>query len=416
MFSFVSKVIKSTLPTLGSIYVRLDKGDFYPGEQISGTILLDLYTNWSNDRVYLTIVGIEQTKVVEQKQDPHNNNKPENIVHEDSNPFFSNQVPVYQFPGGSMPAGQYTFPFTFILQQGIPSSFSHFFKEHGTDCYAAVVYEMRASLESGHNSDPALQFSVPFNVSQPAALGTGMTKKEIDQKIKSCCCIDKGQSKLTTYFEKSEYLVGEPAYMIAEVDNTQSKAKINKIEGIFKQELTIRAKNYTHNIHRDINTYTLSGIGPGESRIGGDALRLQMTMGSGGSSGDKKIQSTCTSKLITNHYYLIVRSEMDACICCGEHPNSKLQLNLRNPPVTYTNWSGMPSTWNPRVMQPTTIQFTQDTAYDSRRNTGIDHSNAKTQYAEIAMPVFPGSGMPSHQQGQPGMPSMPGMPVMPGMP
>lgn len=451
MFSFVSKVIKSTLPTIGSIYIRLEKGDYFPGEQVSGTILLDLYTNWRHDRVYLTIVGIEQTRIVErvQEQKEGGGGDFKNQVYEDQNTFFSNQVPVFVFPSGTIPAGQFSFPFSFILKNGIPSSFNYLYDDYGEKCYATVVYEMRASLESSDNAEPALQYSVPFNVSQPAIIGQGHTRKEIIENVKSWCCIDKGQSKIVGYFEKKEYIVGEKAYMVAEVDNSKCTTEIKHIEGSFTQSLEIRARGKSKYITRKINTYTLPGIGPGETRTGENALRIELTAGTGSEQSDSKIQSTCTSRLITNHYYLEVKSEMDACICCGSHPSASLQLNLRNPPLSYANWSGMPSTWNPKIMQPATIQFTEATTYDTRRNTGLDQSNIKAHYAEIAMPVFPGmpssasisigvsqpgmpsqgmpsqgmpssSGMPSNDKpSQSGMPSnsgMPGMPPQPGMP
>jgi len=43
------------------------------------------------------------------------------------------------------------------------------------------------------------------------------------------------------HFEKINYTQGETAYVVAEVDNTNSKVDILSISGYFKQILTFRA-------------------------------------------------------------------------------------------------------------------------------------------------------------------------------
>lgn len=53
----------------------------------------------------------------------------------------------------------------------------------------------------------------------------------MEAKVVSCCCINKGTSKITLGFEKDQYAIGEDATLFCEVDNSSSEAKINSIVG-----------------------------------------------------------------------------------------------------------------------------------------------------------------------------------------
>ncbi len=37
---------------------------------------------------------------------------------------------------------------------------------------------------------------------------------------KTCCCIDKGHSSISSYFERNAYTAGETAMIVSEIDNS----------------------------------------------------------------------------------------------------------------------------------------------------------------------------------------------------
>jgi hypothetical protein len=45
-------------------------------------------------------------------------------------------------------------------------------------------------------------------------------KAEQTTNVKTWCCMDKGTSRLTCFFEKNSYAPGDEANIIAEIDNT----------------------------------------------------------------------------------------------------------------------------------------------------------------------------------------------------
>lgn len=373
-------------PNVGSVYVRLNKGDFVPGEQVSGTILLDLYSNFNSNIIWLAVAGVEQTKLVEERQVSGDGNRTELIDHNDQNFFFSHKIPVYRFPQEFIPSGQYSFPFSFLLNSDLPSTFDYKFSKKDKECFAKVSYEIRASLESTSNSAPAISYTCPFVVNQKMVLNDQSQRKEINQSVSSCCCIDKGQSKIVSYFEKSEYIPGEVAYLVTEVDNSNGKAKINTIDAIFQQHLVLKAGKYEENIHEDLNTMSEPGVGIGEQKVGDNARRLAVALTT--KKKTSPIQPTCRGKLIMNEYYLKNQLNVDACICCGDNPNCKLQLNVRNPTINYMPWGAQPQVWRPQEFANFNVQFSNDFRLDTGGFMG-QPSAIQANYNAVATPIMP---------------------------
>jgi len=412
-------------PNLGSMYIRMDRGEYSPGDTVSGTILLDLFTPFNHNQVWITVAGVEQTSLVEtlpQNNDQANTNNRHGHNHEryrrhsDHNFFFNYKIPVHTFGGMFIPNGQYSFPFSFVLPPGLPSTFDYSFNVGQEPCYAKVSYELRASLENpSSRGSPSLSHTQVLSVNQGALLGGESTRKELNQHVKSCCCIDKGHAKIISYFEKAEYVPGETAYLVSEVDNTKSKAKINSIDGIFRQKLRLQARGFVYPLQIDLNKLSLPGIEPGQARLGEQALRLALHLVSNSKqqtfntrTNTSTIQPTCRGKLIQNEYFIVNRLHMDACVCCGEHPNCTMQLNVRNPSINYSGWSAMPTNWNPKTFDLVPLQFSSNFAFDTNAFMGQPPNNP-------GMPAMAGSpGMPA-MGGNQGMPPMGGNSGMPPM-
>ena len=375
-------------PNLGSVYVRLDKGEYSPGEQVSGTIMLDLYTPFQfGNQIWLTLAGVEQARLVEHKQRQDGEEKiEEKIEHAEQNVFFNHKIPVYSFSSGMISPGQYSFPFGFVLQSGLPSSFQHKFKMGLEDCFAGVTYELQASLSSSQSSPPAISHTIPFNVNQPVSLSNEGSRKEMNSKIDSCCCISRGESRIVSYFEKVEYVPGETAYLICEADNSKCTVKLNNISASFNQHIKITARGYSHQITQVLTSMVMDGIGPGERKVGPDSLRMAVQLMSGDKNNQKGVQPTCRGKLINNEYYLVNTLNVDACICCGSHPSSSLRLNVRNPDLQYIAWSAQPAQWSPQVMPTATIQFDSEFRLPTNDFMGPP---GDINFNNNAMPVMP---------------------------
>lgn len=374
----------------GSIYVRLDKGDYTPGEQVTGVVMLNLFSNLNQGAVYLTVAGVEQVKLVEMHTTGAGDDKKEELLHHsDQNFFFNHRIPIHNFAGGFIPAGQYSFPFCFVLPTGLPSSFKYKFRKDMEDCFAMTSYEVRASLEN--QSETSLNYTVPLAVNQPMQLSDGSKRMEMDTTVKHCCCIDKGSAKIVSYFEKQNYVPGETAYLITEADNTKSSAAISSITGEFYQVIRMKAGVYEENVRNTLKNVSMTGIQPGESKQGPNALRIEIPLVNEKNTTnveEKVVQPTSRGKLITNEYYITNTLSMDACICCGSHPYCTLQLSLRNPSFNYNPWQSQPENWNPQTFSPMNFQFSSDNRFDT--NTYVNNQASSPQYGGNANVNYPG--------------------------
>ena len=232
----------------GTVYIQLDQGSYSPGQQVNGTVFLNVTQNYPGAfHLTLTISGMEDTKLIEAKSssssDSSDSSDSSYIVHRETNTFFNHSFPIFEFNTLSVSAGQYNFPFSFLLQPGIPSTFNYEFYKNG-NCHAKVKYVVIAKLGpvSGMKDLSSITCVQDFVVNQEKILSSGTTKKQLTQDINSYCCLNKGKCTIVSYFEKSDYVPGEKANMITEIDNSECKVDVLEIKGIFRQIFKVTAK------------------------------------------------------------------------------------------------------------------------------------------------------------------------------
>lgn len=362
----------------GNIHVQFDKDSYAPGDQVNGFIYLNLFTNYPSNTVYLMISGVEETKLVEElwvtRDEYHRKYRYHGrehsywgyskyrkrsrarydywdsigshhrrtgaegeqerrrilLDHYQFKPVFNHKFPVYQFGGVFIPAGQYSFPISFVLPQGMPATFNHEFKDHGSDCFADISYTMVASLDFANFGFGQVSNSQNFVVNQ-AIKGDGTTRAaDITKQVKDCCCMDKGTVKIKAYFERSDYMSGEKAAIVAEIDNSDCKNDIDHINGVFRQYLTINAGRYSKTITNEFSKVSLTGIKSGDKCVGQDAKRLELTLTNkqGG-----YVQPSSSGQLIKNRYNLETTTKMTGNQCCDKAPTASILANIYNRPI-----------------------------------------------------------------------------------
>lgn len=62
--------------------------------------------------------------------------------------------------------------------------------------------------------------------------------RELDANIVSWCCCNQGVCKIKCYFEKNAFAIGEPAKITCEIDNTNCKTNVNRIEARLINKIT----------------------------------------------------------------------------------------------------------------------------------------------------------------------------------
>lgn len=420
----------------GTIFIQLDKGSYSPGEQVNGTVFLNMTQNFSGGQeVVVSISGMEDTKLIERKTrtewytDSQGRRQSRThtyyVHHQDYNSFFNHCFPIHKFNTPYVPAGQYTFPISFTLQGGIPSTFNYDFYKHGP-CHGKVNYVLQAYVGQGNSK--TIHSQQAFTVNQELIISSGMLKKQLEKDVTSCCCIGKGKTKIVTYFEKNDYVPGEIAYMVTEVDNSNCKADISEVRGIFSQTMRITARGYSETIMLNHQTVTLKGIKAKECILGEKAERLQVPLRTNSGS---MVQPTCRGRLVVNEYMLCNKLKIDAVMCCDKNPACEIVINVRNQDMHYEKWSQMPSNWDPQVMSAYNAQFTseysQNVFYPPQSQEcsspdmppGFPQSPNTPMAAQQGQMPYPGHhvhspGMPQEMNGPSPTYNYPSRPDMPG--
>ena len=402
------------MAAFGTIHVQLDKGGYAPNEQVNGTIYLNLMQNFIGaSEVWITISGTEETHLIERKEfneefevDGRTETRKhvEKIPHHETNSFVSHRFQIYKFPTPFVPAGQYSFPVSFVLPKGLPSSFSFSETKDGDHNYGKVSYVLRAMVGSPDLGPSSIRSTQEFNVNQELGLEGGNQKKQVIQQMSNCCA-SKGTCQITAYFEKTEYFPGDIAFLVVEVDNTHGQAPLTDIKGKFTQTMRIHSQGYSDRFQIDHHIVRLGGLPAGSKFVGEQAKRLQLKVDS---SKGVPLQPTSRGKLISNEYFLEVVIEPDTCCDCSKNEaTANLKLSVRNRDLVYPPWTAPPN-WAPQIMGQYTAQFTSEFALPPGFNMQVNIQSPGPQMG-MPPPVIAGGGFPPSGPGQGGM-GGPGMP------
>lgn len=448
----------------GTFNIQFDKNSYSPGDQVNGFIFLNLYDVKKTNTIYMVVNGVEESKLVESKwmtHDEYNSryryhgknteywgysrygNKihsrydywhsishsdirpategraEERLVHLDHyqyKPIFNHMFPLYVFPQAYIPPGQYQFPFSFILPQGMPATFNYEWTESSRNCYADISYSVTASMDStGWFSSP-IKATEYFLVNQGIKGDGSIRQCHIEKPITNWCCIDKGKVNIKAYFERSDYESGQTAVIIAEIDNTNCKENIDHINGVFRQTLNIQAGSFNKTISNVLTKVTVNGMAPGSQNIGENAKRFNVALTN---TDGGYVQPTCSGTLIKNRYSLETSAKMSGCQCCSEAPTASIETNIFNRPIERTIWTP-PSNWQPQIMSAYTCDFSSQFAFSGGMTSNLapatpninitigDGGFGQPPMGQQPNPGFGQQGNPGFgQQGNPGFGQQP---------
>lgn len=346
----------------GSLFVKLERGEYFPGEQVNGAVYLDLRMPFPSSQVMIGFDGKEEVHLVQELRHRQEGqaDRVEHIPHTEAKNFFHNEFPIFTSQQHSIEPGQFSFPFSFALHQGLPSSFSHEFGMHAGQCYGRVKFRVEAFLVNPQNPSERLSFTQPLLINQPVHTGTQAhnLRMEKHEDIGGCCFVSHGRTSLVTWFEKNEYTVGETAHMISEVDNSQCTVGIKSIKGVFSQTIALRASGFTHNIRKELMAIDMPGLDPGSTRNGQQATRTAIPLVS---PGQQMLEGSTKGQLVSNTFNLENTLDMDACQCCTSPPRCCMEVLIKEKSLAYPPWAQMPPGWAPQQMPPQSFQLTPAT-------------------------------------------------------
>jgi sporulation-control protein spo0M len=357
----------------GNVYLQTDKSYFVAGEQITGKVYLNLSMSYPASSLEIEVKGKEKCKweTRENKEIREGDNVRNEFVdvkHKNDHKIISYKVPVYYFPGGMAPAGQYSFPFSFALPANIPASmfFCGFEKS-----VASIKYKICAVMEPsiGFNVKK-MKFKQTLIIRQPANVGALSPTQTDERNVYACCCFgNKGSARITTQFEKDAYTPDEICRAMCDIDNSNCGGEIRGINISLTQHVELRAKDgRTYNETRVLENKQFDGLGANQS-TGGMNRYLELSL-----SGIKqqarpfddqkaldkdelylaeRIQPTAKGHTVKLHYTLAVTCDYGSV--CAEQPNCTIPLCITPPPLPSYGQVQAPSGWAP--VEFNTFQF-----------------------------------------------------------
>lgn len=213
---------------MNQISIRTNKGEYFGGETIYGTVYLWICSPTSAKDIKLKLKGYEKceweyTKQVS-REGPDGTTEWDTVqgkVKGDKT-FFKTEFKLVEYHDG-IPIGHYAYPFQYTLQQEIPGSFRMKGKtdhSNSNEWEGNVKYKVKAAMEA---RDGKLKVTQPLVIRTDAR--TQVNQSETHEKegtVRLCCCIPRGTVKLQARLDSNVYEAGSTARIHVNVDNDSS--------------------------------------------------------------------------------------------------------------------------------------------------------------------------------------------------
>lgn len=306
--------------------VKLDMANYHEGQDATGSISFELTQNTPPIAVYVSIIGREY---VMWKRRVRRGKSTRIVTTTDSAECCSQRFMIMQSQDSFLP-GQYTYPFSFKVPAGVPGTYVHSSGYYSNRAEATVTYSVYCELVT--QTDTIGRAQCPIVIMQEARTPYNYNLlAEIDKKVTTWCCCNKGQLNLKCTFEKDTVRMDESVMMRFSLDLSNFSNTVTTFKCELQRKLQLRSKSglSTYRKHSVISL-PVNGVEAGEKtdqeKIVQFDLSQALDMGTPanlvGALGDfaGKIQQTCNGQLITSQYELYVTAMVDGCICCEQLP------------------------------------------------------------------------------------------------
>ena len=391
----------------GTLYVQTDKPSYFAGEEITGTLFLNLQETYPADKIKIKIKGKERTLLIwfeDMGPGPHHHHPPpdrrppwdrphgpprrrmEHIEREDAPCIYHVHTVFDAKAGGPMPPGQYSFPFSFKLPLNIPGTFHHVEQ----NLSASIRYTIEGFIETVGNLAPRIKYKSRFTVRQPPMVSGDSVGGKSTTKVVCCgCCLPYGTVDIRANFEKNVYQPNETARAQIEVDNSHSSVDLKDIRLELRQTITIKARYRTETRTQVVASST--GLNFLRSKEKSTILQESMVLPPSPNVKDifnfdigfiknapmfskQFISSTTTGKLIQSTFVLNVRATSDAL--CTNDPEVNTPCHIIYPDYQLPIWQKPPE-WHPKVYAPVVIAVQPESGY-AQLQSGYPMAQAST--------------------------------------
>ena len=290
--------------------------------------------------------------------DSEGHTRTEHFTRKEENIFYEHSFPIYNWSGASyFPPGQYSFPFSFTLDENLPGSFFYEWSSHGYSPYGKIKYKLKAGLKDPC-SDVIVYDKFDIIIDQKMQMGQSyLQPPAFEKSVSGYCYTSHGRYRLAAVFSNNQFLVGDQAQMSLAVDATQAETDIKYIRAELLMRTSISAQGRSNINSNVINSVKLPGIIKGTARMNEQSIPISMNVNT---MGD--LQATSSGRLVNNSFYLRITAEVDGCVCYSETPFSEIPVCVYNKnygPQSLPTMNQMVPDWAPQTFDPYMCEFNQ---------------------------------------------------------
>jgi hypothetical protein len=335
-----------------AIQVRAEKPIYTSGEPVRGTIYLSLTSPLDSVKgIFLKITGFERTSWTERltrtvRDGENTRSETYHEYHTGRREFFKYKVPVYSFQG-TLQAGQYEFPFGFMLPDGLPGVFTIQSNHFGDTYSASIQYKIKATCErSGFfKSDVKHTYNL---VVQARLLGEiRAASMEGRSDVTQCCCFNKGNCHLVVHMDKNSYVPGETANVVCEIENKSTiKLPAIKVRLYRKIELRFHTSGRLLTDTQVVSQAVYAGVDPNTDFTGDRSRFVPLVLANTGG-----LQPETHGTLVTCSYWC----EVDLDVPWGSDIRVALPVKIYAPQPPPQGYTVLPPNWHAQQMP--TVEF-----------------------------------------------------------
>ena len=263
------------------------------------------------------------------------------------------------------PAGQYSFPFCFVIGANLPGSFEKKWNEQGHECYGKIKYKLKAGFKSSLCSTKLFGKKKLVVDERYSAGQTNLCPSLYNKSVQGYCCSSHGTYKMKTIFNADKYLVGNTAILQVFLDTTEAKTDIKELKYQLIMKTQIRANGRYRYLEEVINEKNVGRIKAGESFLNENSISVELQINTLG-----QLQASVSGDLVKNQFYLKCVAEIDGCVCCDQSPQNKLMIRVFNKSDdftlahnSFTNCEWTPQIFNPYYAELDNQQFRMSNAF-----------------------------------------------------
>jgi len=282
----------------GDIWIQTDKPCYTAGELVEGTVYITALEPIMCDGVQVKATGKEKVEWTEEHSrqvrdgedangHPRYRTEKYEKEYDEKEKFFKSWIDVWRAPGAVIPAGNWAYRWTFQLPQTLPGSIDFESGRRGwlKKAKAYIKYKFKATLDATWKKDLKEEQEIVVFAQNYATVQSTFDEKQ--ENIYCCCCIPKGRAGLKVAMDKNTYCPGETAQIMGDIDMTESKADLNKMDVDFVRTISLKADGHYKTIVDVISgkDYLTNGVKPGDKR---DSVAMPLPL-----VGNEIFPSTC---------------------------------------------------------------------------------------------------------------------------